>query len=246
MSLDTVPVAFITGAAHRVGAVLARELHRSGYRVVIHYLRSERAATELCQDLNRQRERSAAVLRGDVLDPNAIAALAAQAVACFGRLDVLINNASSFYPTPVGSITLEQWDDLIGTNVRAPLLLSQALVPALRATTGAIINIADIHADRPLKNHTVYCVAKAGLVMLTKSLARELAPDVRVNAIAPGAILWPEQGDAQQQEHILSRIALKRQGTPLDIAKAALYLARDADYVTGQIITVDGGRTLSN
>ena len=244
--METAPVALITGAAQRVGAVLVRELHRHGYCVLIHYHQSERAANALCQDLNRQRENSAAVIQGNLLDPAVITTLASSAAARFGRLDLLINNASSFYPTPVGAITLEQWEDLMGTNVRAPLFLSQALAPALRITRGCIINIADIHADRPLKNHTVYCIAKAGLIMLTKSLARELAPEVRVNAVAPGAILWPDNNNPEQQEHILSRIALQRPGTPLAIANAVLFLATNADYVTGHVLAVDGGRTLSN
>jgi len=244
---STPRVALITGAAQRVGAVIARHLHGLGMNVAIHCRQSKAAGELLCKELNQMRANSAVLLVSDLLLPGAAVTLVNTALQSWQKLDVLVNNASSFYPTPVGTIDEQHWDDLLGTNLKAPLFLSQAAAPHLKATNGCIVNITDIHADRPLKNHTVYCVAKAGLVMLTKSLARELAPDVRVNGVAPGAILWPEQHtNPETQEQILSRIALKRQGAPEEIAKAVAFLVRDADYLTGQIITVDGGRTLSN
>lgn len=243
----TARVALITGAAHRVGAQLARTLHAKGYNVVIHFRQSHAAAVALKTSLEKDRPDSVALIQSDILSMPANKELIDKAATQWGRLDALINNASSFFPTPVGEITESQWDDLVGTNLKAPLFLSQAAAPHLRATEGSIINIVDIHADRPLKTYPVYCAAKAGLVMLTKSLARELAPQVRVNGVAPGTILWPERDiDEARKKSIISRTALQRQGTPQDVAKAILFLLQDADYVTGQIITVDGGRTLSN
>lgn len=239
--------ALITGAARRIGAVLARTLHRAEMNIVLHYRGSKAEAEQLCDELNREREKSAVPLAADLLDLDEIKTLAQKALETWNRLDVLINNASGFYPTPIGEISPDQWDEILGTNLKAPLFLSQACAPYLKAKAGCILNIVDIHADRPLKNYTVYSTAKAGLVMLTKSLARELAPAVRVNGIAPGAILWPENNDYEPaQQDIIRRTALKRQGNPDDIARAALFLLRDADYITGQIITVDGGRSLSN
>lgn len=246
MNTDT-PVALITGSARRIGAQLSRRLHANNYRVVIHYLNSETEAKALADELNAERADSAIALKADLNKPGEIDALAKAAVQQWQRLDVLINNASSFYPTPVGQASPEQWDDLINSNLKAPFFLTQALVPALREAGGCVLNIADIHADRPLKNHPIYCAAKAGNVMLTKSLARELAPEIRVNGIAPGAILWPEHSgefnDFDKQK-ILSKIPLERHGDPSDIAETALFLITRAPYITGQIISVDGGRTL--
>lgn len=239
-------VALVTGAAQRVGAEIARELHRSGLRVVIHYRASAAAATALKDELLAVRPDSAALIRGDLLDSAALPTLVEQARRAWGRLDVLVNNASSFYPTPVGSIGETQWDDLIGSNLKAPLFLSQAAAPLLAAQQGCIVNIVDIHADRPLKGYPLYCAAKAGLAMLTKSLARELAPAIRVNAVAPGAILWPEHASEEARRAIISRTALKRQGHPRDIARTVRFLVTEADYITGQTITVDGGRSLSS
>jgi len=239
--------ALITGAARRVGATLAKALHQAGMNIVLHYRNSLGEAEQVYRELNLQRKESAILLQADLLNNGTFESLTRQAAHSWGRLDVLINNASSFYQTPVEKITELQWNDLIGTNLKAPLFLSQAAAPHLQASNGCIINITDIHADRPLKNYTVYCISKAGLVMLTKSMARELAPEIRCNAIAPGAILWPESEDyAHTQQEIIARTALKRQGSPEDIARAALFLIRDADYITGQIISIDGGRTLSN
>ncbi len=240
------PVVLITGAARRLGRTIARTLHQSGFTIIVHYHRSCEDAEALCHELNRQRAGSAGCVAGDLLDVGHLESLIHQAVAPWQRLDMLVNNASTFFPTPLGSVTAEQFDNLIGTNLRAPLFLSQSAAPYLRATNGNIVNIVDIHAERPLKEYPVYSVAKAGLVMLTRSLARELAPDIRVNAVAPGAILWPEETppDAATQNHILARTALKRRGTPQDIAEAVRFLATAAPYITGQIISVDGGRSL--
>lgn len=240
-------VALITGAAHRIGAAIACMLHDQGANLALHYRGSRHAAQMLQEELNACRADSVIVMQADLLHTNELPALVQRAVDAWGRLDALINNASSFYPTPIGSVTEAQWDDLTGTNLKAPFFLSQAAAPHLERHHGCIVNIADIHADRPLKAHPVYSLAKAGLVMLTKALARELGPRVRVNAVAPGAILWPEsEMDEETRQHILSRTALKRQGSPEDIARAVLFLIRDADYTSGHVLTVDGGRSLSN
>ncbi len=239
-------VALITGAGRRLGATIARSLHAHGARVVIHYHRSHRQARELQEALNALRPESAVLIQCDLLQQSKHSALVRQAADVWGRLDILINNASTFYPTPVGSIDENDWDNLLGSNLKAPLFLSQAAAPWLRSKKGNIVNLVDIHADRPLKEHSVYCIAKAGLVMLTRSLARELGPDIRVNAVAPGAILWPEELDDVTRQRIISRTALKRQGDPEDIARSILFLLRDGHYISGQVITVDGGRTLSN
>jgi pteridine reductase len=224
---------------------MARALHAAGANVVVHYHRSREAADELVAELHAVRAGSALAVRGDLNDVDCLPALVAQAVARYGRIDVLINNASTFYPTPVGSITAAQFDDLVGTNLRAPLFLSQAAAPALRETRGLIINMVDIHARRPLRAHPAYSAAKAGLVMLTKSLARELGPEVRVNGIAPGPVLWPERDlDESLKAEIVAKTALKRSGSPEDIARTALFLATEAPYITGQVIAVDGGRSL--
>ena len=235
----------VTGGAKRLGAAMARKLHGAGADIVVHYHRSRPAADALVADLEALRPGSALAVCADLHDVDRLPALVAAAVARYGRLDVLVNNASTFYPTPVGTITPAQFDDLVGTNLRAPLFLSQAAAPALRATQGLIINMVDIHARRPLKAHPAYSAAKAGLVMLTKSLARELGPDVRVNGIAPGPVLWPERDlDETLKAEIVAKTALKRSGSPDDIARTALFLATEAPYVTGQIIAVDGGRSL--
>lgn len=239
-------VVLITGAAHRVGASMVKTLHGEGANIVLHYRHSRDAAQALADELNNQRINSVQLVQADLAETPALPKLIEQANKAWGHLDVLINNASSFYPTPVGSVDESQWDDLMASNLKAPFFLAQAAAPALTKNQGAIINIVDIHADRPLKNHPVYCMAKAGLVMMTKSLARELGPHVRVNAVAPGAILWPEGIDEQGKEEIVGRTALKRSGSPEDIARAVVYLLRDAHYTTGQILAVDGGRTLSN
>lgn len=235
----------ITGAARRLGAALARGFHAEGANVCIHCHRSIREAEQLRDELNAQRPNSAHVVRADLLDARALPDLLAEAVAAFGHLDVLINNASTFYPTPVGTVDQAQWDDLLGTNLRAPFFMAQAAAPWLRESNGLILNLIDIHATRPLPQHPVYCAAKAGLIMLTRSLARELAPQVRVNGISPGPVLWPEGGLAPElQQEIIDKTMLKRSGTPDDIVRTAVFFAKDAPYVTGQILAVDGGRSV--
>lgn len=237
-------VVLITGGAKRLGAATVRALHAAGASIVVHYHQSREAAERLVAELNARRAGSAHAVGANLLDTEALPGLVAAALERYGRLDVLVNNASSFYPTPVGEITAAQFDDLIGTNLRAPLFLAQAAAPALRATQGLVINMADIHGQRPLKDYPVYSAAKAALVMLTRSLARELGPEVRVNAIAPGPVLWPEQplDDALKAE-IVGKTALKRSGSPDDIARTALFLATSAPFITGQVIAVDGGRS---
>ena len=237
--------ALITGAARRVGAAIARALHGAGANVVLHYRSSAEDAAELAQELNRARPGSTRPVSADLLEIDKLPALAEAATEAFGGLDILVNNASSFYPTPVGDITEIDWDDLIGTNLKAPLFLSQAVAPALHTNRGLIVNLADIHGTRPLRRHPVYSVAKAGLIMLTRSLARELGPHVRVNAIAPGPVLWPEDGlDPALQAEIIDRTALKRPGSAEDVARAVLFFATEAPYITGQILAVDGGRSV--
>jgi pteridine reductase len=235
----------VTGAARRIGAAIAQAMHAAGANVVIHHRGSVSAAATLARDLNQRRTGSALTLHADLADLASIPRVVEQTVAHFGRLDVLVNNASSFYPTPVGEITPRQWDDLIGSNLRAPLFLSQAAAAELKRNQGLILNLIDIHALRPLRRHTVYSVAKAGLATLTRSLARELAPEVRVNGIAPGPVLWPEADlEPELKQEIMERTALKRMGTPDDVARAAVFFAQDAPYVTGQILAVDGGRSV--
>lgn len=241
-------VALVTGGARRVGAAIARRLHGRGASVLIHYRGSDAAARGLAEELNGQRRNSAAIAACDLLETRALPGLVQAAVREFGRLDVLVNNASSFFPTRVGEITEEAWADLMGTNLKAPVFLSQAAAHQLRAREGCIVNIVDIHAVYPMKDHLVYSAAKAGLVAATRALARELAPQVRANAVAPGPILWPEDpawSDQNLREHIIQRTLLKRVGDPDDIAKAVAFLAADAPYVTGQVINVDGGRTVA-
>jgi pteridine reductase len=235
----------ITGAARRIGAALARGFHAHGADVCIHCRQSIGEAERLRDELNGMRARSAVVVTADLLDLAALPGIVGAAVHAFGRLDALINNASSFYATPLGNVSATQWDDLLGTNLRAPFFLAQAAAPHLRATKGAIVNMIDIHAQRPLPQHPVYSAAKAGLAMMTRALARELGPDIRVNGIAPGPILWPEAGmDAQLQKEIVAKTLLKRSGSPEDVVRTALFFVKDAPYVTGQILAVDGGRSV--
>jgi pteridine reductase len=237
--------ALITGAARRVGAQLARALHAEGANLAIHCHRSLAEAERLSAELNAVRPASAQVFGADLRDAAQPAHLVAQTCTRFGGLNLLINNASSFYPTPLGTITLAQWQDLMGTNLQAPLFMAQAAAAALKASRGTIINIVDIHGLRPLRDYSVYSTAKAGLIMLTRALARELAPEVRVNAVAPGAVLWPEAGmDEQRQRKILEQTPLHRPGSPADIARAVLFFAAESPFVTGQILAVDGGRSV--
>jgi pteridine reductase len=242
----TAKTALVTGGSKRIGATTVRLLHEAGYNLVIHCRLSRQSADSLAEELNKNRVDSARVIQGDLNDETIYNNLIEQAFKCWNRLDVLVNNASSFYPTPVGSITMDDWHNLINSNMKAPLFLAQAAAPYLKQTQGNIINMLDVHAQRPMKEHPVYCAAKAGLAMLTMSLAKELGPDIRVNAVAPGAILWP---DNEMPEHtkklILERTSLKKAGDPIDIAKTILFLVRDAHYITGQIIAVDGGRTIN-
>lgn len=237
----------MTGAARRIGAMVARTLQREGATVVIHYKDSGDEAKALQAELNAQRQGSCLLLQADLLVTAQFPQLISALVEQTGRLDILINNASSFYPTPLGSIQEQQWEDLMGTNLKAPLFLSQAALPYLRQYQGVIINMADVHGLRPLPEFSVYCTAKAGLIMLTQVLARELGPSIRVNGIAPGAILWPERPISEgQRAELLAKTALERMGSPEDIARTVLFLVRDAPYITGQVIAVDGGRLLNH
>jgi pteridine reductase len=234
--------ALVTGAARRIGAAICESLHGAGMNVLIHYRSSEESAQTLASRLNGRRPDSAVTAQADLLAPEGFKSLI-KAAEQWGGLDLLINNASSFYPTPMGEADEADWDELIGSNLKGPFFLSQAAMGSLRARRGQIINIADIHGFRPLAGHPIYSVAKAGLIMLTKSLARELAPWIRVNGIAPGAILWPEQGmTSEDQRQVLDKVPLRCSGKPEDIANAVLFLSRDAPYVNGHILSVDGGR----
>ena len=238
--------ALVTGAAKRIGAVIARSLHEAGANVAIHYFSSAEPADALASELNGIRAGSALTVSADLRDVRTIKPMAERVLARTGRLDALINNASSFYPTPLATVTNEQWHDLIDSNLKAPLFLSQAFLEPLRAAQGCIVNIVDVHATRPLRDHPVYGAAKAGLAMLTRSLAKDLGPAIRVNGVSPGAILWPEDDGMSEtlREAIIKQTALKRSGEPEDIAAAVLFLVRDAPYVTGHIIAVDGGRSV--
>jgi pteridine reductase len=240
-------VALVTGGARRVGAAICRMLHASGLNLMVHYRSSADEARALQAELNALRPESVALVQADLLNAAYLPSMVNETVNQFGQLDVLINNASSFFPTPVGEIDERAWDDLIGTNLRTPLFLSQAAAPHLRRTHGCIVNIVDIHADRPLRHHVVYSVAKGGLVALTRSLAVELGPEVRVNGVSPGAIVWPEDdrwSDELARQRIVNTTMLKRVGDPEDIARTCRFLVFDAPYVTGQIIAVDGGRSI--
>ena len=246
-------VALVTGAAKRIGAEIVRHLHQAGFNLVIHYHFSEKAALELADELNEERENSAICIQADLNNIAHINNLATAALAHWQRIDLLINNASSFYPTPIGNASEEDWDNLINPNLKAPFFLAQALAQNLSKHHGSIINIADIYAEKPLKKHSIYSIAKAGNVMLTKTLAQELAPLVRVNGIAPGAILWPDDSNKcaedklsdDNKEKMLARIPLQQRGQAQDIAKTILFLAQNAPYITGQILTVDGGRSIT-
>jgi pteridine reductase len=242
----TAKTILITGGSKRVGAEIARTLHASGANLMIHYRSSAKDARVLQDELNGVRENSVALIQADLLDTAVLPSLVSQTVSTFGKLDALVNNASSFYPTPVGTITEKDWGDLMGSNLKAPMFLAQAAAQELKRQRGCIVNITDIHADRPMKNYLVYSVAKAGLVGLTKSLARELAPNVRVNGVAPGPIMWPEDNadfDEVSRQRIVSHTMLKRAGDPSDIAHAVRFFIEDAPFVSGQILAVDGGRS---
>lgn len=236
----------ITGAAKRVGAYCVRYFHAQGCNIVLHYRSSVVAANDLANELNKQRPDSVRVYQAELDKIKELQALVAFSEQAWGGIDVLINNASAFYATDMATVTAAQWDDLLGSNLKSPFFLIQALTPILRSKEGCVVNIVDIHAERGLQGFSVYSIAKAGLVALTKILAKELAPQIRVNAVAPGAILWPEQDDMnqQQKQEIQAKVALQRTGCPDDIAKAIYFLMNDAEYITGQVITVDGGRTL--
>lgn len=237
----------ITGAAYRIGKAIAHTLHEQGANIVLHYRASKDKAEALQLELQQKRENSVVLAQADLHNIATIPKLIETATGAWGRLDVLINNASSFYKTELGEVTEEQWDGLIGTNMKAPFFLSQSSAASIKKQQGCIINIVDIHAERPLKGYPVYSMAKAGLVMMTKALAAELGPEIRVNAIAPGAILWPDQNmDEATKDRIISRTFLKRRGDPVDIARAALFLIQDAGYMSGQVLTVDGGRSLNS
>lgn len=237
-------VILVTGAAKRVGSMIARHLHRQGATVVLHYRAAQAEAEMLVEAFNATRSGSALALQADLLDVALSPTLIANVLARFGRLDGLINNASSFFPTAIGDIDEAAWDDLVGSNFKAPLFLSQAAAPALQASGGVIVNITDVHAERPLRGYPLYSAAKGALLTLTRALAVELAPEVRVDAVAPGPILWPddEQFDDHERVDIVRQTLLKREGSPEDIASAVAYLLT-ASYVTGQVINVDGGRT---
>jgi pteridine reductase len=235
----------ITGAAKRIGAACARLLHSEGGNIVLHYRSSKDDALLLCNELNQKRPDSAKMIQADLLNMHELETVAREAALAWGGIDVLINNASAFYPTAVNDVSEWQWDELLGSNLKAPFFLAKSLAETLTDNKGCIVNIVDIHAERGLKGYPVYSIAKAGLAAMTRVLAKELGPVVRVNAVSPGAILWPESElSGQDKAEILQRIILKRRGEPLDIAKAVLFLIKDADYMTGQILTVDGGRTL--
>lgn len=241
-------IVLITGGAKRVGAEICRLLHAHGANLMIHYRNSLSDAKALQSELNLKRANSVAIIQGDLLNLAALPNLIKETVQHFGRLDVLINNASSYYQTEIGEINNEQWQDLMGSNLKAPLFLSQAAAPELRKQNGCIINITDMHVERPKKGYIVYSVAKAGLVTLTKSLAQELSPEVRVNAVAPGPVMWPEdnpQFNEVYRQRVISQTLLKRIGEPSDVAKAVKFLIQDAPFITGQVIAVDGGRSLN-
>jgi pteridine reductase len=236
----------ITGGARRVGAAIGRALHGAGANLVIHYRKSASEVAQLADELSTGRAKSVLTFQADLLELGKLPALVEFAVRSFGSLDILVNNASTFYPTKIGEITPAAWDDLMGTNLKVPMFLSQAAAPALKKSSGLILNLVDIHALRPLRHHTLYCAAKAGLHMVTRSLAKELGPEVRVNGISPGPVLWPENdGDSATRAKIIQRTILQKMGTPEDIARAALFFATQAPFITGQILPVDGGRSVA-
>ena len=235
---------FITGAAHRIGAAVARDLHAHGMDIVIHYNTSAGPARSLADSLNAERAGSAHLVQADLAGDVDYDAVITEAAACTGSLHVLINNASQFYPTPVGGTTREQWREIVDTNMQAPFFLSQACVPYLRETCGSIINMTDIYGSSPLRDYSVYSAAKAGLIMLTRALARELAPEIRVNGVSPGSVMWPEGMDEAARTAVLERVSLGRQGTTGDVAAGVRFLILEAEYMTGQVLNIDGGRTL--
>jgi pteridine reductase len=234
----------ITGAAQRIGAAIARELHACDMNIVIHHHQSSEAAARLGDELNETRSNSALVIQSNLLEAKSYADTITQAHSFNNRLDVLINNASTFFPTVMGEISLQDWQSIIGVNLQAPLFLSQHAAPYLAVHSGCIINLTDIHALRPLKDHSLYSTAKAGLIMLTQSLAKELGPTIRVNAVSPGAILWPENMPEEKQQEILDKVILGKIGSLDDITNAIRFLINEADYMTGQILNIDGGRSL--
>lgn len=237
--------ALVTGGARRIGAQIVRSLHAQGMDIVLHYRGSEATARALAAKLELSRPGSILLHQGDLNQGPEFTGLIERVRTFRDRLDVLVNNASGFYPTPLGDASEEQWEDLIGSNLKGPFFLTKAVAPLLRATCGCVVNLVDVYAERPLKDYPIYSIAKAGNAMMVKALARELGPQVRVNGIAPGVILWPERDLSDDlKEEILARTALKRTGMPMDIARTLVFLVRDADYITGQIIAVDGGRTL--
>lgn len=241
-------VVLVTGGAKRVGAAICRRLHTSGANIVIHYRSSLYEALALRAELNDQRENSAFCVQADLLDVVALKKLIDESIKAFGQLDALVNNASSFYATPLAKVNELDWNDLMGTNLRAPLFLAQAAAEELRRRHGTIVNITDIHSERPMSGHVLYSAAKAGLVALTKGLAQEMAPQVRVNAVSPGVIIWPEEQEWQDEEvrrKIVAHTLLKREGDPDDIARTVKFLIADAPYITGQVISVDGGRSIN-
>lgn len=239
------PVALITGAARRVGSVIARKLHAAGYDLALHYRHSHADMDALCADLERSRSGSTIAVAAELADTEQLPRLVDAAIQRFGRLDALVNNASAFYPTPIGTVTPQQWNELFASNAQAPFFLSQAAAPHLKSSQGCIVNMVDIYAERPLAQHPVYSMAKAALAMMTMALAKELGPEIRVNGIAPGAVMWPESGKQYtDQQELVARSALKRAGSPEDVATAVLFLIRDATFTTGQILRVDGGRSL--
>lgn len=246
MNLPINKVALITGGAKRIGACISETLHDAGFNLVVHYHSSRQGARALAEKLNQRRHRSVSLISGDLRNSQRLEKLGMKAIAAFGRLDVLINNASSFYPTPLAQTEEQAWQDLMDTNLKAPYFLIKAIHKELQRQKGCIVNVVDIYAQRPLKSYPVYCAAKAGLVALTKSLALELAPQVRVNGVAPGAILWSTNDkDDQEKQRLIEKIPRKRLGRPDEIANAILFLIEEADYVNGQIITVDGGRSMA-
>jgi pteridine reductase len=241
-------VALVTGASRRVGAEISKRLHAAGFNIVVHYNHSAADAKQLCEFFNQQRHDSAVMLPAELSDVTQLQPLINDSVQQWGRLDVLVNNASRFYKTPLSSANEAEWDDLLNSNLKAPFFLSKYAFVHLQKSAGCIVNLTDIHAEKPLEDYSIYCLSKAGLVMLTKSLAKEFGPLVRVNAVSPGAMIWPEGSNELSEaakQKILNKIALKRPGEPGDIAQAVLYLVQQADYVTGQILAVDGGRNLS-
>ncbi len=240
------PVALVTGAAKRIGASIARALHAAGYDLALHYRHSRAEMDALCAELESARAGSTCPIQADLADVARIQGVVETCISRYGRLDALVNNASAFYPTPVGAVTAAQWNEIFASNAQAPFFLAQATAPHLQASLGAIVNIVDIYAERPLAGHAVYSMAKAALSMMTLALAQELGPHVRVNAVAPGAVLWPDAGkDYADREELVARTPLRRTGAPEDVAAAVLFLLRDAKFTTGQIIKVDGGRSLA-